>query len=127
MSNEGQSNPTESGICNTYCSRFAQLDAWSARDWKDGVQVDRMQMLDTLFVQTQNSLYEVTVLNPADGEVLVRGGRFFPERTPARLSGSTFGGSFLKLRGIYVGFKMELVHQDRTIITSPVQTIATHA
>jgi hypothetical protein len=86
-----------------------------------------MQVLDTLLVRTRNSLYEMTVLSAAEGEVLVRGGSFFPEWTSARLAGSSQGGSFLKLRGIYVGFKMELLHNDRTIITSPVQTIASHS
>ena len=34
------------------------------------------------------------------------------------------GGSFLKLRGIYVGFNVELQVGARSIITSPVQSIS---
>jgi hypothetical protein len=39
------------------------------------------------------------------------------------LAGSSLGGSFLKMRGIYVGFSMELCHEGETIITSPVRSI----
>jgi hypothetical protein len=49
------------------------------------------------------------------GAVLVRGGRFFPVRTPALLAGSTFGGSLLKSGGIYLGMKMEFARQPAEI------------
>ena len=39
------------------------------------------------------------------------------------LAGSSLGGSFLKLRGIYVGFRMELYAQQGFIITSRVRSI----
>ncbi len=102
----------------------AILDTWSRDEWSNGVQVDRMEDLDSLVVRTLNSVYEITVITPRTGEILVRGGRFFPELTPARLAGSTLGGSFLKMRGIYVGFRMEIHAEQLRIVTSPVQTIA---
>jgi hypothetical protein len=76
-----------------------------------------MEELTTLAVQTSNSLYEITVLNGHTGEVLVRGGDFFPERTAARLEGSTCGGSILKRRGIYVGLRMEIVPQPVELVS----------
>lgn len=79
--------------------------------------------MDELVVHTQNSIYEFTVISPFAGEVLVRGGNFFPSLTQARLAGSSLGGSFLKLLGIYVGFSMEINDGERTIITSRVETI----
>jgi hypothetical protein len=125
--------------------RGAILDAWSDSEWDNGVQIDQMEELTTLAVQTENSLYEITILNGDTGEVLLRGGPFFPERTAVRLEGSTFGGSILKRRGIYVGMRMEIVPQPvemfsqvvadpvtgrqevmlghRVINTSPVQSI----
>jgi len=102
----------------------ANLETWSNQEWKDGVQVDRLDDLDTLVVRTQNSTYEITVISGKDGDILVRGGQFFPQKTPAHLSGATMGASFLKLRGIYLGLKMEILHEGRCIITSPVQGIA---
>lgn len=109
------------------CSRGALLDTWSQYDWAEGVQVDALSSLESLEVRTRNSVYEVSVVQPGTAEVLVRGGRFFPEFTRARLVGSSLGGSFLKLRGVYVGFSMELQADDRTILTSPVQSITVAA
>ncbi len=133
---------------NTSCvPRAALLDAWSDDEWTNGIQIDQMAELETLAVRTQNSVYEITVLCGRRGEVLVRGGNFFPEWTPALLAGSTFGGSFLKMGGIYLGMKMEIAPQPvemiskvvhdpttgqqevllgrRVITTSPVQSIGT--
>ncbi len=103
--------------------RGAMLDAWSDHDWNNGVQIDKMEELEKLAIRTHNSLYEITILCGRTGEVLLRGGKFFPELTPCRLAGSTLGGSFLKMRGIYIGMKMEISHNGQRIITSPVETI----
>jgi hypothetical protein len=54
----------------------------------------------------------------------VRGGKFFPEYTTAILAGASLGGSFLKMRGVYVGFRMEIHMGVEAIITSDVQSIA---
>ena len=101
----------------------AELETWSSREWSDGVQIDQLDDLESLVVRTMNSTYEITIISGRAGEVLVRGGQFFPEKTPAQLSGASFGGSFLKLRGVYVGLKMEFVHDGRRIVTSPVRSI----
>jgi len=93
------------------------LDAWSDSEWNDGVQIDQMEELTTLAVQTSNTLYEITVLNGHSGEVLLRGGEFFPMRTPVRLEGSTCGGSILKRHGIYVGLRMEIVPQPVEVVS----------
>jgi len=106
------------------CSASALLDTWSSHDWSEGVQLETMQDMETLTVRTENSTYEITVISGRTGEILVRGGRFFPEFTPARLAGSSLGGSFLKLRGIYVGFSLEIHFEKRLIITSRVRKIA---
>src|SRR5829696_5228879 len=103
------------------CSSGAMLDTWSAHDWTEGVQLENMGDMETLNVQTENSSYEITVISGRTGEILIRGGRFFPELTAARLAGSSLGGSFLKLRGIYVGFSLEVHFERRLIITSRVR------
>jgi hypothetical protein len=101
----------------------AILDTWTQDPWTNGVQIDRMEDMQKLAVQTANNLYEIIIIGGHDGDVLVRGGRFFPELTPAHLAGATLGGSFCKMRGIYVGFRMEFAANGQRIITSPVQTI----
>lgn len=109
---------SETTVYDTISSpRGTLLDAWSNSEWNNGVQIDQMEELTTLAVQTSNSLYEITVLNGHTGEVLVRGGEFFPVRTPVRLEGSTCGGSILKRRGIYVGLRMEIVPQPAELLS----------
>lgn len=105
---------------NNSVPRAAMLDAWSEQDWTNGVQIDDLEELETLAVQTRNSVYEITILDGRNGEVLVRGGEFFQERTPALLAGSTIGGSFLKRHGIYVGMKMEIVPQPTQMVSKVV-------
>jgi hypothetical protein len=63
------------------------------------------------------------MLAPETGEVLVRGGRFFPEHTRARIMGCTLGGSVLKVCAIYPGFLMELQHGGQRIVTTRIQRI----
>ena len=119
-------NVTTTGAEDTrslWCRTGAVLDTWASHDWTEGVQLEQFEDLESLAVRTENSVYELTVLSRRTGEVLVRGGRFFPEWTRASLAGSSLGGSFLKLGGIYVGFSMELHHLRRRIITSPVRAI----
>ena len=120
----GNGRGMEETIC---CSRGALLDTWSQHDWGEGVQIDALSALESLAVRTRNSLYEISVVQPGTAEVLVRGGHFFPQFTRARLVGSSLGGSFLKLRGVYLGFSMELQVDDRTIVTSPVRSVAVAA
>ena len=100
------------------------LSSWSARDWSDGIHVGEVSPLERLNVRTANSLYEVIVLSPATGNILVRGGAFFPVFMPARLAGSSLGGSFLKLRSVHVGFRLEFSTDRGFIITSPVRSVA---
>jgi hypothetical protein len=108
------------------CPAMAVLSNWSDRDWSDaeGLQVDTREDLDRIVVRTRNSVYEMIVACGSKGEVLVRGGSFFPEFTKVRLAGSSFGGSFLKRLGIYVGLRMELFHDGQTIVTSAVKSIS---
>jgi len=101
----------------------AVLDKWSEDPWTNGVQVDRMEDMEKLVIRTQNSLYEIIIIDGPSGEILVRGGQFFPELTPARLAGATLGGSFCKMRGIYAGFRMEINANGQRTVTTPVKSI----
>src|SRR5258706_2962782 len=104
-------------------SRLAELGAWSQRTWADGVQIGALRALDVVAVRTRNSVYRITVISADTGAVLVQGGQFFRDPTPAVLAGSSLGGSFLKRHGIYPGFQMELVHQGQCIVTTRVRSI----
>jgi hypothetical protein len=102
----------------------AALDNRSKDPWKNGVQVDRMEDMEKLVIQTRNSLYEIITIDGRSGGIPVRGGQFFSELTPARLTGATLGGSFCKMRGIYAGFRMEINANGQRTVTTPVESIA---
>jgi len=101
----------------------AVLSTWQSYAWRDGVQSDNLMAFDRVTVKTRHSTYEIIVVASGSAEVMVRGGEFFPEFTRARLAGCTLGGSFLKLRSIFIGFHMEFALGEGVIITSPVRTI----
>ena len=88
-----------------------------------GVALTELDALSTLVVKTLNSLYRVVVLDPPRTRILIQGGEFFPEPTEARLAGSTFGGSMLKLSWLACGLRMEVCSGGQRIVTSPVQSI----
>lgn len=80
-----------------------------------------MRALDRVEVRTRNSVYDIII--GETGDVLVKGGKFFPEYTRAVVLGSSLGGAFLKLGGIYRGFSMEIMFDGTRIVTSPVEAV----
>ena len=90
----------------------------------EGVGLADVDAFTTLVVQTDNSVYQITVLQPYAREVFVEGGAFFPTRTRTCLNGSSFGGSCLKLGWVGLGLHMEFHTQDQWIITSHIRAIA---
>ena len=91
----------------------------------DGVGLTDVDTFTTLVVKTDNSVYQITIVQPYKREVFVQGGAFFPERTRAYLSGSSFGDSCLKLGWVGVGLHMEFLAKDRDqwVLTSHVRSI----
>jgi hypothetical protein len=106
---------------------WSLLDFWTREKWSSGLQIRQTAILDRVFVWTSNSLYELIIISPSTNEVMIRGGKYFPNYACVRLSGSSMGGSFLKLGGIYVGFRMEIAEHGNTIVTGPVGKIAVYA
>jgi len=103
------------------------LQWWADREWNGGVDFSALNGLEQFAVRTRNTTYEITVLSPLTGDVLVRGGQFFPEHTRAQLAGCSMGGSFLKVRSIHPGFLMELLYDGQRIVTTRVREITTVA
>jgi hypothetical protein len=92
-------------------------------NWDDGVQIEACSPLERLVVETRNSVYDVVVVSPKNGDVLVRGGRLFPDFRQAQLVGATAGRHTVKLLGIYSGLCMELFVDHRSVTTSPVAAV----
>jgi len=89
----------------------------------EGVLLNTLAALDQLEVRTRNSRYQITLLDTDDGRVLVQGGPFFPVPGEAQLSGSTLGGSSLKVGWLGCGFCLEFQYQGRRIVTTHVREI----
>ena len=122
MKDDGAARLDDTSVCEPrLVPRGAQLDTWTRTDWSTGWALADLPPLQVLDVRTRNSWYEITVVSGETGDVLVRGGRFFPERRTAHLAGSSMGGCFLKLRSIHIGFCLELHAGGQVVVTSPVQ------
>lgn len=107
----------------TAVPRGCTLDGFIEATGSNGVQLNELDPLTELDVRTENSLYRLIVVHPHAGTVVVSGGGWCPTRVEAHLAGSGFGGSFLKMRWIGVGFRMEFNFDDQVIITSHVRSI----
>lgn len=88
-----------------------------------GLSLGELTCLSRLEIQTRNSRYSLTLLNPAESQVLIQGGRFFDADTEAIVCGSSYGGTLLKLAWIGLGMRMELMSEGRRIVTSPVVSV----
>jgi hypothetical protein len=88
------------------------------------IRLDSCRQFETIRVNTSGSVYELIVLNGDSGDVIVRGGRTFPEFSRAVFAGSKAGRCALKKNTIEVGLPMDF-HVGRTIvITSGVKAIS---
>jgi len=117
----GRARSGESGVL---VPRHCTLDGFAAEvACTDGVYLRDLDPITTLRVQTENTLYGITVPRPPRAVVLVRGGRCFPKTTEASFGGSSFGGSCLKLAWFGVGLHMEFHFAGGWIVTSRVRSI----
>jgi hypothetical protein len=99
------------------------LDTWIAYDWSDGIELASLKDFTELYVQTRNSVYKIIVIDHHSGAILVRGGKFFMETTPAFLVGASRRGSFIKCGTIHVGLNLEIRSEHERIVTSTVQAV----
>ena len=105
--------------------RWCTLDGFADEvSHTPGIDVRALDPITRLLVRTEHSLYRITVREPHLSSVWVQGGLFFPETTRACLSGSSFGGSCLKMAWVGIGLHMEFHYDGGWIITSRVRSIA---
>ena len=102
----------------------AGFRVWPTPDACQAIHLDSCVPFDRIAVRTRRSDYEVVVLPGSAGEVLVRGGDMFSEFRRARLAGSTFGGSAIRMRTIEVGGQLELRVDGQPIVTSTIQAVS---
>jgi len=123
MSNDSSSIHPGGARAATLIARGATLDGFAAEAAAGaGVLLRELEPLTSLIVHTRNSRYQVVVSSAA--EIMIQGGAYFPEPTPARLDGSSLGSSFLKLGWIGIGLRMEISARGQRIVTTAVRSIA---
>jgi hypothetical protein len=103
---------------------FCTLDGFAqVVERNGGMDLNQLEPLTCLAVETDSAVFLMTLLNPSEAEVLIQGGEIFSQPFKAKLSGATFGGSFLKTHWIGVGMQMEIFCHDGTFITTPVRRV----
>jgi hypothetical protein len=103
---------------------FSSPYRWLGEPAADAIRLPSRAEFDRFEVRTQRTVYEMVVLNGSTGEVLVRGGDYFREFKRARVTGSTRGGSAVRLRTIEVGARLELHVDGHRVITSTIQSLS---
>ena len=90
----------------------------------EAIQLDSCPAFQWIVVRTRRSVYDIIVLSGEAGEVMVRGGRYFPEFRHATIAGSTFGGSAVRVGSICPGCHMELEVDGRSFVTSRIEAVS---
>lgn len=99
-----------------------QLNIKESKALERGVDVHKLKAGTILLIMTRNNLYKL-IKTDRDGIVYAQGGKYFIEPTEVYFSGSTFGGSMIRIGWIGYGMIMEMhiVEKKKGIKTSPVQ------
>lgn len=87
------------------------------------IHLDSCAPGEAIVIGTRASVYELIVLRGTQGLILVRGGRHFPKFRRALLLGSTADDGSVVPRTVEIGFRMKFVSDNRSFLTSPVQSI----
>jgi hypothetical protein len=92
--------------------------------WSMSIHIDSCAARQTIVVNTRSSVYELIVLRGDQGDVLVRGGRHFPDFQRVLFLGSTADDGLFAPRMIDIGLRMKFVVGDQFVVTSAVQSLA---
>jgi len=98
-------------------------EAIKCNDKLEGVMLSALMPRDTIRASTLNSEYEISLLDPESGHVLLKGGKHFLEPVDATVNGSTFGGWMIKLGWLGVGLRMEFSSNGQRFVTTPVSSL----
>lgn len=101
-----------------------QLNIKESKALERGIDVRKLKAGTILLVMTKNNLYKL-VKTDKDGVVYAQGGKYLIEPVEVYFSGSTFGGSMIKIGWIGYGMIMEMhiIEKKKGIKTSPVQAV----
>src|SRR5688572_14339020 len=112
--------PPRSGE-GTVVAHGSTLDGFVAAATGIGVALGSVEPLTSLVVETRNTRYHIIVRR--SDEIVIQGGSFFPDPTPAHFEGASLGSSLLRLGWIGLGLRMEIRANGQRIVTTPVRRI----
>jgi hypothetical protein len=84
--------------------------------------LDGLAVGTTIVVATRHSSYQFAIVDAAQRQATVVGGKMFPEATDVRIEGATTGASVVKPGWIVVGLRLELSMGLKRITTSSVSS-----
>jgi hypothetical protein len=73
-------------------------------------------------LHTRNTCYRLAVVDGSERRVQIRGGKLFPDSTPAELIGAIDDDS-VKVGWIVEGFQLELLTERGPVLTSTVESV----
>lgn len=82
------------------------------KDLYNGINIHTLKPGTTVFAITKNSLYKIIKGTEDEYDVIIQGGKHFPDPIKGNFSGSTFGGSMMKLGWIGHMMHMEIYIPD---------------
>lgn len=85
---------------------------------RGGIDLTKLAVGTTVEARTKNSSYFIEVLG--NGDYKIRGGKHFPTTTVMGISGSTWGGSMIKLNWLAIGMHIEFSNR---VTTTEVQAL----
>lgn len=87
-----------------------------------GIDVHSLKPGVTILAITKNNLYKIVKEEGDKYDVLVQGGKLFPCNKKVKFTGSTFGGSMLKIGWIGKGMFMEMysIEDKKSYVTTAV-------
>lgn len=90
---------------------------------KYGINVHKLKPGTIVFVITKNSMYKIIKVNGDQYSITIQGDKRFHQPINANFSGSTFGGSIIKLGWIGCGMNMEIYvpAYKKTYVTTSVK------
>ena len=88
------------------------------------VIIQTLQPFDTILLRTYNSDYRILLLDPKTGRALVEGGDYIVEPTEALVCGSAVAEDEYKPGTISTGCRVEILVDERVLLTSPVKTVS---
>lgn len=81
-----------------------------------GAYLDRLSVGSALEVETENHIY--TIERREDGYYIDGHPKYCPEPTKVRISGSTMGGSAIRMNFVGRGMRLEFTHPEYGSITT---------